>query len=177
MKLKISTLLLISAVCGIAMAEEQSATAAAASQPAASGTEAATPTVLVAVNGQPVTDADVLAFNALQGNKQPLNTEQGQMQVMNQLINTALIAQVATAHKLQDDPQVAAAIQMATMQVLAEEGRTMIGVTHEMSFARNVSTHVIFMHEGTICEQGPPDEMFAHPKTEPFRRFIADIGS
>lgn len=123
MKLRISTLLLISAVSGIAMAEEQSATAAPASQPeaaAAASLEVMAPKVLVAVNGQPVTDADVLAFNALQGNKQPLDTEQGQMQVMNQLINTALIAQVGTANKLQDNPQVAAAIQMATMQVLAE---------------------------------------------------------
>ena len=123
MKLKISTLLLISALGGIAIAEEQSATTAPASQPVAAATAAAdatTPTVLVAVNGQPVTDADVLAFNALQGNKQPLNTEQGQMQVMNQLINTALIAQEGSAKKLQDNPQVAAAIKMATMQVLAE---------------------------------------------------------
>jgi len=76
--------------------------------------------MLVAVNGQPVTDADVLAFNALQGNKTPLNTEQGQLQIMNQLINTVLVAQAGTANNLQDNPQVAAAIQMATMQVLAE---------------------------------------------------------
>ena len=123
MKLRFSTLLVISAVSGIAMAEEQSATTAPASPAAteaAAGAEVMTPKVLVAVNGQPVTDADVLAFNALQGNKQPLNTEQGQVQVMNQLINTALVAQVGTANKLQDNPQVAAAIKMATMQVLAE---------------------------------------------------------
>jgi peptidyl-prolyl cis-trans isomerase C len=123
MKLKIITLLLISAISSFSMAEEQPAAAATASQPeaaATAGSAAPTPQMLVAVNGQPVTDADVLAFNALQGNKMPLNTEQGQMQVMNQLINTALVAQAATTSNLQDNPQVAAAIRMATMQVLAE---------------------------------------------------------
>lgn len=121
MKLKITTLLLISAISGFSIAEEQAVTAAA-SQPEAAATASAVPTpkALVAVNGQPVTDADVLAFNALQGNKTPLNTEQGQIQVMNQLINTVLVAQAGTASNLQDNPQVAAAIQMATMQVLAE---------------------------------------------------------
>ena len=122
MKLKITSLLLISSISGFSMAEEQPAAAATASQPEAAAAAATVPAakMLVAVNGQPVTDADVLAFNALQGNKMPLNTEQGQMQVMNQLINTALVAQVATAGNLQDNPQVAAAIKMATMQVLAE---------------------------------------------------------
>lgn len=74
------------------------------------------------------------------------------------------------------DPELVSEV-LKTMQLLAEEGRTMIVVTHEMSFARNVSTHVIFMHEGTICEQGPPDQMFDDPKTEAFQRFIADVGS
>lgn len=122
MKLKITTLLLISTISGFCIAEEQAATAAA-SQPEAAATAGSmipAPKALVAVNGQPVTDADVLAFNALQGNKTPLNTEQGQMQVMNQLINTMLVAQAGTANNLQDNLQVAAAIQMATMQVLAE---------------------------------------------------------
>lgn len=122
MKLKITTLLLIGGVSSFSIAEEQAVTAAA-SQPEAAATAGSTvpaPKALVAVNGQPVTDADVLAFNALQGNKTPLNTEQGQMQVMNQLINTMLVAQAGTANNLQDNLQVAAAIQMATMQVLAE---------------------------------------------------------
>lgn len=122
MKLKVTTLLLISTISGFSIAEEQAAPAAV-SQPQAAATAGATvptPKTLVAVNGQPVTDADVLAFNALQGNKTPLNTEQGQLQVMNQLINTVLVAQAGTANNLQDNPQVAAAIQMATMQVLAE---------------------------------------------------------
>jgi octopine/nopaline transport system ATP-binding protein len=61
------------------------------------------------------------------------------------------------------------------MQSLAAEGRTMIVVTHEMSFARDVSTEVVFMHQGKIAERGPPAEMFRAPKTEVFGRFIADV--
>jgi octopine/nopaline transport system ATP-binding protein len=48
-------------------------------------------------------------------------------------------------------------------------------VTHEMSFARNVSTEVVFMHKGKIAEQGPPSEMFDNPKTEVFQKFISDV--
>ncbi len=123
MKLKISTLLLLSAISSFSMAEEQPAITEVASQPEAEATASSTAPaakMLVAINGQPITDTDVFAFNALQGNKLPMDTEQGQMRVLNQLINTALVAQAGTANNLQDNPQVAAAIQMATMQVLAE---------------------------------------------------------
>ncbi len=72
------------------------------------------------------------------------------------------------------DPELVAEV-LKTMKALAEEGRTMIVVTHEMTFARDVSTHVIFMHEGRILEEGTPLEMFGNPKTEPFKRFIADV--
>jgi ABC-type histidine transport system ATPase subunit len=54
---------------------------------------------------------------------------------------------------------------------LAEEGRTMILVTHEMSFARDVSSHVIFLHQGVIEEEGPPLQVFNHPKSERCRQF------
>ena len=53
--------------------------------------------------------------------------------------------------------------------------RTMMVVTHEMSFARDVSSEVIFMHQGEVCEQGAPDAMFSAPKTEQFAKFISDI--
>ncbi len=72
------------------------------------------------------------------------------------------------------DPELVAEV-LKTMKSLAEEGRTMIVVTHEMAFARDVSTHVIFMHEGRILEEGTPQEMFGNPRTEPWRRFIADV--
>jgi ABC-type histidine transport system ATPase subunit len=59
------------------------------------------------------------------------------------------------------------------MKVLAEEGRTMIVVTHEMGFAREVSNQAIFLDEGRIEEQGPPAEMFGNPKSERCRQFLA----
>ena len=52
---------------------------------------------------------------------------------------------------------------------------TMIVVTHEMGFARDVSTEVVFMHKGKIAEIGPPEEMFGAPRAEEFRSFIADV--
>ena len=73
-----------------------------------------------------------------------------------------------------EDPELVGEV-LKVMQSLAEEGRTMIVVTHEMSFARDVSTEVVFLHEGCIAEQGPPEEMFTNPKSEAFRRFIAKI--
>ena len=72
------------------------------------------------------------------------------------------------------DPELVGEV-LKVMQSLAAEGRTMIVVTHEMSFARDVSSEVVFLHEGRIAEQGPPDEIFNHPKTEMFKRFIANV--
>ena len=72
------------------------------------------------------------------------------------------------------DPELVGEV-LTVMQSLAAEGRTMIVVTHEMSFARDVSTEVIFMHQGRIAEQGPPWDMFGTPKSDVFRRFIADV--
>jgi ABC-type histidine transport system ATPase subunit len=72
------------------------------------------------------------------------------------------------------DPELVGEV-LKVMQSLAAEGRTMIVVTHEMSFARDVSTDVVFMHKGRIAEQGPPAEMFGKPKTDEFRRFISDV--
>ncbi len=72
------------------------------------------------------------------------------------------------------DPELVGEV-LKVMQSLAEEGRTMIVVTHEMSFARDVSTEVVFLHEGRILEQGPPEEMFTKPKSPEFQRFIAKV--
>lgn len=72
------------------------------------------------------------------------------------------------------DPELVGEV-LKVMQSLAEEGRTMIVVTHEMSFARDVSTEVVFLHQGKIAEQGPPEQMFTNPQSEPFQRFIANI--
>jgi len=58
---------------------------------------------------------------------------------------------------------------------LAKEKRTMILVTHEMKFARNVANHIVFLADGVIEEQGPPEEIFGAPKSERLKRFISSI--
>ncbi len=72
------------------------------------------------------------------------------------------------------DPELVGEV-LKVMQSLAAEGRTMIVVTHEMAFAREVSTSVVFLHEGKVAESGEPSKMFAHPDTEVFKKFIADV--
>ena len=56
---------------------------------------------------------------------------------------------------------------------LAVEGRTMIIVTHDMSLARDVSDHVVFLHEGKIAEEGPPNAVFDQPKTNRLQQFLS----
>lgn len=69
------------------------------------------------------------------------------------------------------DPELVGEV-LQVMRALAEEGRTMIVVTHEMGFARDVSSRVIFLHEGKIEEDGTPEEVFNTPKSDRFRQFI-----
>ncbi len=71
------------------------------------------------------------------------------------------------------DPELVGEV-LKVMRNLADEGRTMIVVTHEMSFAKDVSSDVIFLHEGRIEEQGDPKEIFANPKSDRFRQFLAN---
>jgi len=59
------------------------------------------------------------------------------------------------------------------IRALADEGRTMILVTHDMRLAGDVSDHVIFLHQGKIEEQGPPDQIFGSPKTERLQQFLS----
>ena len=59
------------------------------------------------------------------------------------------------------------------MQKLAEEGKTMVVVTHEMGFARNVSNHVIFLHQGKIEEEGHPDDVLGNPRSERLQQFLS----
>ena len=70
------------------------------------------------------------------------------------------------------DPELVGEV-LQVMRNLAEEGRTMIVVTHEMGFAREVSSRVIFLDQGLIMEDGPPSEVFNRPKTDRFQNFIA----
>lgn len=62
---------------------------------------------------------------------------------------------------------------LAVMRELADEGRTMLIVTHEMRFARDVSSQVVFLHEGQIEEMGPPEQMFNNPKSKRVQDFMA----
>ncbi|MBQ1657306.1 MAG: ATP-binding cassette domain-containing protein, partial [Rhodocyclaceae bacterium] len=62
---------------------------------------------------------------------------------------------------------------LGVIRSLAEEGRTMLIVTHEMRFARDVSSHVMFLHEGRIEEFGPPEEVFSQPRSARCREFLA----
>jgi polar amino acid transport system ATP-binding protein len=58
---------------------------------------------------------------------------------------------------------------------LAREGRTMVLVTHEMKFARQVASHVIYLYNGLVEEEGPPDQIFGAPKSEKLKQFIRSI--
>jgi len=70
------------------------------------------------------------------------------------------------------DPELVSEV-LKVMQTLAEEGRTMIVVTHEMAFARNVSNHVVFLHQGRIEEEGHPDAVFGNTRSERLRQFLS----
>ena len=70
------------------------------------------------------------------------------------------------------DPQMVGEV-LAVMQDLANEGLTMIIVTHEMAFARDVASRVVFMDEGVIAEEGTPDDVFNHPKNDRTVEFLA----
>ena len=70
------------------------------------------------------------------------------------------------------DPELVGEV-LKVMRDLAEEGRTMLVVTHEMSFARDVSSNVVFLHEGMIEEQGEPQQMFSNPNSDRFRQFLS----
>jgi polar amino acid transport system ATP-binding protein len=61
------------------------------------------------------------------------------------------------------------------MKQLANEGMTMVIVTHEMGFAREVADRVLFMDGGVIAEQGSPEEVFGNPKSERLKSFLAKV--
>jgi octopine/nopaline transport system ATP-binding protein len=70
------------------------------------------------------------------------------------------------------DPELVGEV-LRVMRSLAEEGRTMLVVTHEMGFARDVSSRVMFLHKGVVEAEGPPAELFGAPKSERFKQFIS----
>jgi len=70
------------------------------------------------------------------------------------------------------DPELVGEV-LRVMRSLAEEGRTMLVVTHEMGFARDVSSRVMFLHKGVVEAEGPPAELFGAPTSERFKQFIS----
>ena len=70
------------------------------------------------------------------------------------------------------DPEMVGEV-LTVMQQLAQEGITMLVVTHEMAFARDVSTHVVYMNQGVICEEGTPDQVFGNPQKQETKDFLS----
>jgi polar amino acid transport system ATP-binding protein len=74
------------------------------------------------------------------------------------------------------DPELVGEV-LKVVESLANEGMTLLMVTHEMSFARKVCDRVVFMHQGRVHEIGPPDDVFAQPKTPELQQFLGLIAS
>src|SRR5690606_13250177 len=74
------------------------------------------------------------------------------------------------------DPELEAEV-LQVIKLLADEGRTMLLVTHNMKFAREVSDRIIFLHQGVIEEDGPVDEIFGNAKSPRLRQFLAAGGA
>ncbi len=135
------------------------------------------------VQGQPAKQAEETAMNYLrrvripeQANKFPGQLSGGQQQ------RVAIARSLCMNPKIMlfDEPTSALDPEMVkevldTMVALADEGMTMICVTHEMGFARQVANRVIFMDAGQIVEQNTPDAFFAKPQNERTRSFLAQI--
>ena len=70
------------------------------------------------------------------------------------------------------DPEMVGEV-LNVMQSLAQEGMTMLVVTHEMAFARDVSNRVVYMNEGVICEEGAPEDVFGNPQKQETKNFLS----
>ena len=70
------------------------------------------------------------------------------------------------------DPEMVGEV-LSVMQSLAQEGMTMLVVTHEMAFAKDVSNRVVYMNEGVICEEGAPEDVFGNPQKQETRNFLS----
>jgi polar amino acid transport system ATP-binding protein len=72
------------------------------------------------------------------------------------------------------DPELVGEV-LRVVESLADEGMTLLMVTHEMSFARKVSDRVIFMHQGRVHEMGPPEQLFGNPQTPELKQFLSSL--
>ncbi|MEZ5887426.1 MAG: ATP-binding cassette domain-containing protein [Paracoccaceae bacterium] len=73
------------------------------------------------------------------------------------------------------DPELVGEV-LSVIRGLAEEGRTMVLVTHEMKFAREVASHVVYLYNGLIEEEGPPEQLFGSPKSDRLKQFLKSVG-
>lgn len=72
------------------------------------------------------------------------------------------------------DPELVGEV-LKVLETLAKDGMTLILVTHEMNFARDIGDRVVFMHQGKVWETGPSDEVFANPKTPELQNFLSSV--
>lgn len=86
------------------------------------------------------------------------------------LISQSIIVMLGSAL----DPELVGEV-LRVLEALAKEGMTLILVTHEMSFARDVADRVVFMHQGRIHEEGAPSELFSNPQTPELKQFISAV--
>lgn len=108
-----------------------------------------------------------------QQNKYPVHLSGGQQQRVSIARALAMEPEVLLFDEPTSalDPELVGEV-LRIMQQLAEEGKTMVVVTHEMEFARHVSTHVIFLHQGKIEEEGDPEALFGQPKSPRLQQFL-----
>jgi general L-amino acid transport system ATP-binding protein len=137
----------------------------------------------IQVRKMPKAEAEELAMDYLrrvkipeQANKYPLQLSGGQQQ------RVAIARALCMKPKIMlfDEPTSALDPEMIkevldTMVGLAETGMTMVCVTHEMGFARQVANRVVFMDRGEVVESGTPTEMFEHPRTDRLKMFLSQI--
>jgi len=117
---------------------------------------------------------DKVGIDARAQGKYPVNLSGGQQQRVSIARALAMEPEVLLFDEPTSalDPELVGEV-LRIMQKLAEEGKTMVVVTHEMEFARHVSSHVIFLHQGVIEEQGVPDEVFGNPKSARLQQFLS----
>lgn len=109
-------------------------------------------------------------------NEYPSRLSGGQQQRVAIARAMAMMPQVLLLDEITSalDPELVGEV-LNVIRNLALEGRTMILVTHEMKFARDVASHVIFLNEGVICEAGPPKKIFEFTETDRLRAFLSSM--
>ncbi len=134
----------------------------------------------VRVKGVPLADAERRGRDLLdrvgladKANEYPIRLSGGQQQRVAIARALAMQPKVMLFDEVTSalDPELVGEV-LEVMRQLIRDGLTMLIVTHEMQFARDVAHHIVFMDGGHIVEQGPPKELFANPQTDRFRAFI-----